>query len=585
MTEMSIRILKRSSLQVAPEAIWFRAALDRGAEDRDYDENFHHLRYLWDFGDPGATTDKVVNVPRAHTDLNRAFGQHAVHVFTRPGSYQVTCTVHDRDGLVGMARLDVEIADPETVFPAAQTVLLSHDASRSARHPDAQIVETWEDAASALEELDAPGRLLLPRGANIEVTGQGFGRRNPNVYLSSWGPDAASPVLRTNSQTKTCLRIDRDFEGDFVLTGGIRLIGDWDSTTEDGVHSSSASGLRVPAYHDTVYVVVDETYVSGFGQGITLIRDFDDRGPKTTSFVLHNSIITNWGDYGIWGGSNRKGFLGLIGSVIAQDPEAMQGGAGGRDFEGNQQGPVRISHHGHVVVDACDLFSRNGWTQVGTSGLPGQQPCLRLGASLGDGSMRAVVTRNAMEGGGPVLTARRAGRDDTPHPVHILVEKNYLMASAYSGQLISVNCAGITLRNNIGVKPDMDFLFGRWTGAIVAAPLLPPDYSAPENGGYAVEVYNNTIACLLNDENRNDHRLTLTEDIDDWTIFSDENNVIYTPNAPSQQPEDPILETVPIETAGGTWRPRFHGLKFNHYPGLRAAQTTMDTRWATPEGI
>jgi hypothetical protein len=64
---VDVSILKRSALSVAPETVFFRAritapGLSEAADRGRYDESFHKPLYVWDFGDPGAVSDKVVNL-------------------------------------------------------------------------------------------------------------------------------------------------------------------------------------------------------------------------------------------------------------------------------------------------------------------------------------------------------------------------------------------------------------------------------------------------------------------------------------------------------------------------------------------
>jgi hypothetical protein len=127
---VAIQIMGRSDLEVAPEAVWFRADVTDSSVTAtnaigSYDESFHKLTYIWDFGDPGAASDKLTNVPVAHNDLNKAYGKHAAHVYASPGIYTVTCTVYaENRTLIGSDMQQVIVGDPDTLFTGNRTILL-----------------------------------------------------------------------------------------------------------------------------------------------------------------------------------------------------------------------------------------------------------------------------------------------------------------------------------------------------------------------------------------------------------------------------------------------------------------------------
>jgi hypothetical protein len=62
---VTIEIMNRSDQQVAPEAVMVSGQRVGRVGDAEpfaigaYDESFHKLTYIWDFGDPGAASDKL----------------------------------------------------------------------------------------------------------------------------------------------------------------------------------------------------------------------------------------------------------------------------------------------------------------------------------------------------------------------------------------------------------------------------------------------------------------------------------------------------------------------------------------------
>jgi len=579
--EVGVSILKRSALSVAPEAVFFRArvagpglteATDRGS----YDESFHKVLYIWEFDDPGAASDKVVNLPEAHNDLNRAYGKEVAHVFTGPGLYRVHCTAYAPDGaLIGEDAIEVEIGDPDTVFAEDRTILLDPDGQGDARtHPGAQIFTDWEAGWQALRDLDAPGRLLLKRGTSLRLPESlRIPRNMPNVYLSAWG-SGPRPVLSAEGD-RALIIVNHRFEGDTVLRG-IALRGDWDSTTETG---TQIPGLMTEQTHDRS-VLVDDCTFSGFGITFFVRRDVEGRNFRSL-FALHNCDITNWGDYGVFVDLNLDQFIAILGCAIHQTPEALMGGGGSKSGDTNQHGPIRIAHGGHTHISACDLFSRNGWSMA--AGIAADQPCLRWSTSQDEQAetrSSAMVERCAMEGGFDIVAVRDQNSRGPYYGTNFVMDKCLLVGTARTWTGVHVGLTGTTVRNTIMVRPDTPMLTNAWAAWVIRAEDNPEGQNDPFD---PVEIYANTLVNLMSDANRDGRALAAERDIDLFETFSFENNLVYAPNATGQQPEDPRLSPEPMPTSGGVWRSRYLGPR---YRGLsdRGAQPDLDRRFATPEG-
>ncbi|MEM9878953.1 MAG: hypothetical protein AAF862_06720, partial [Pseudomonadota bacterium] len=72
--------INKANQRCAPEAIQFGctvagASVSEPSGRNMYSETFHDLVYVWDFGDPGAVSDKVVNLPAAWNDFNKGHGK------------------------------------------------------------------------------------------------------------------------------------------------------------------------------------------------------------------------------------------------------------------------------------------------------------------------------------------------------------------------------------------------------------------------------------------------------------------------------------------------------------------------------
>jgi hypothetical protein len=578
---VDVSILKRSALSVAPETVFFRAritapGLSEAADRGRYDESFHKPLYIWDFGDPGAVSDKVVNLPRAHNDLNRAHGKEVAHVFTRPGRHRVRCTAYAPDGaLIGEDAMDVDVGDPARVFAGEQTVLLD-PAGRGdpGRYPDAQVVTGWNDGWDALRELEAPGRFLLKRGTTLRLTEPlRISRDLPNAYLSAWG-EGARPVLSAEND-EALIIVNHHFAGDAVFRG-LALRGGWDSTTETG---TQVPGLMTDQTHDRT-VLADDCTFTGFG--ITFfVRSPADGERHGSLSALHNCDITNWGDYGVYTGGNLDQFLAFLGTAIHQHPEAFMGGGGRKERDTNQHGPIRISHGGHTHISACDLFSRNGWSMA--TGIAADQPCLRWSTGQDEQAetrSSCVVERTAMEGGFDIVAVRDQNDRGPYYGTNFVMDKCLLVGTARTWAGVHVGLTGTTVRNCIMVRPDTPMLTNAWEGWVIRAADNPEGQNDPRD---PVEIYANTMVNLMSDANRDGRALATERDIDLFETFSFENNLVFAPNATGQQPEDPRLSGDPMVTVGGTWRPRYLGPRYRDLIG-RGGQLNLDRRFATPGG-
>jgi hypothetical protein len=197
---VTIQIMNRSDQQVAPEAVWFRANVSDASVNQNlslgaYDESFHKLTYIWDFGDPGAASDKLTNVPVAHNDLNKAYGKQAAHVYASPGIYTVTCTVYaENRTLIGSDMQQVIVGDPDTLFTGNRTILLDPAWCRRQRRLSG--VAGCHDGQSGAKRGDEHRRGLSGPGKarhHHDHVGSVFQITNPattNLYVGTYGSGA-----------------------------------------------------------------------------------------------------------------------------------------------------------------------------------------------------------------------------------------------------------------------------------------------------------------------------------------------------------------------------------------------------------
>ena len=578
---ITIEIVDRSGDGLAPEGIFFEARTD-GFEvpqrllPTEYDPSFHDLRYHWVITRDGAApvarqSQRLRNLPLVHNDTNTAFGKRIGHVFTEPGRYLVTCIVRDSDGLEALASLPVTIDDPETAFPGPLTILVDPSGRGDRDYIGAPIVGDPLTAAALAAEQSAPVRILLARGQVFETPRIAFGQRHHGLWLGAFGPENRPPPVLTKTTTEDdVILIGSRYQG-MVRISGITFRGPWDSTRE--------TGLRVNAigYHwreTPHYTVITDCDFDGWNMAVYCPPDKERTGVPLSTY-LHDCTITNWGDYGVYVPDQPAGHLSITACTIAQHEEARMGGPKQAPF--NHHGPIRISWTGRVYMAACDLFSRNGWSA--NDGRPSDQPCIRWNSSMREGTS-GVIERVAMEGGEVNFVASNAGVEPNHYLSNLLVEKCLIVGSSTTHLHVLTHTNGLTLRNLLAIKPNRPAVTSQWHGF---AHCLHHDNFNFLDPDAPIRVYSNTIVTLLDDENRQNRDLRAVWGIEEFEVFSNENNVLIAPNTAHPRAEDPGASPREIETIAGVWRSRYQGVRYG--PSTitgGAAQLEMDRRFATP---
>jgi len=201
---------------VAPLAVLFDATDSTGAA-----RPFHDLHYAWNFGD----ADGGAWAATAH-GKNTATGPVAAHVFTKPGTYQVSVTVRNAQGKGATAKVSVKVegADDHWVHT---TTCVSSDTDFTACPVGAQQITTTNFATIA--EAVKPGRrILLRRGdkwaanANLSLDGKEpgmLGAFGPCTSPDARGICANAPEI-TSSQADAVISVAEDWRVmDLKFTG------------------------------------------------------------------------------------------------------------------------------------------------------------------------------------------------------------------------------------------------------------------------------------------------------------------------------------------------------------------------------
>lgn len=140
---------------VAPLAVFFDAS---GSEAAGSPRPFHELEYSWDFADRESGEFRPSGLSK-----NRAAGPLAGHVFERPGHYEVTLKIRDRDGHVAESPVAIDVLDPERIYAGQATVCFANQADFTGCPAGARRVVA-HDLVALAAHVARGVRLLLRRG-------------------------------------------------------------------------------------------------------------------------------------------------------------------------------------------------------------------------------------------------------------------------------------------------------------------------------------------------------------------------------------------------------------------------------------
>jgi hypothetical protein len=359
---------------VAPFGAFFRATDLSGfsvlddAADGEYDPSQHRITFVWNFGDRDYTPLISPNIPSQWQDTNLAFGRQVAHVWNSPGRYVVSCVAIDDSGAWGKATFDIVVEDPNRFYARNSTFCVSQSGNFAGAPAGSQKFRSMEEARSAIQAYTRTtrdrARLLVRAGETFVNTpafdfGSGDFRENLKSFQTGtfggkdrtrFTVDSAAHGLRymapANRYTRRFAIVDIDFQGP------------WDSATETGPVVGVASTItsRSP-------ILVHRCRFNGFSE-----LSFEHLEDEQTSFILSDSEVTNWANYGI---AFTPARMAVIGCDIHQHADALggvnQGVGDQRPFElGNRHGPFR-GGGSQFFCSATSWFSRNGWSASGTT--------------------------------------------------------------------------------------------------------------------------------------------------------------------------------------------------------------------------
>ena len=557
----SIEILTVSTAApVSPAGVWLEAQNlsgfnvgDGPAAGEHYDPSAHEITYVWTVrGQPLANYASPENMVAGWNNPNVAYGKKVAFVFPDPGSYTIDLWAIDSEGNIAVAEETITVADADTLYPGDLTICFSNDPGETwaGEKPGCRRATSESELQGMLQATaPTPARILFKRGqtaTNVDL----FLDWAQLGYVGDWGT-GAKPILEETGDNYLFNFWDGASSPEFTCHN-IDFRGRWDSTTETG------RPTRTPFFFLIQSTACHWLFHNNSFDGFTDLS-MSVRATLPSTVIFADNAVTNWRDYGIFCDSsdNPASRMAIIGSKLAQHPDAMNGGDKNGLF--NTHGAIRYAGTYNVYIAGCDLFSRCGWSGLGTD--TAEQPCLRVN-SLGYADRYLNVERCVMEGGWRVvsLSGQNGGPGGTvENPGNYILDKVLMIAGAKTlGPFSIPQFGGTTFRNVIGIVPNTPqwHVGGNWPSVF----SFVPDNPAGDNGQAPVAVHSSSFVCLI--DSANDQSITWSLD-DGSTAFASktlENNVSHAAdlNVPVTG-DGPLDLTTTISGVSA----RYKGVRFN----------------------
>ncbi|SNS78081.1 sialate O-acetylesterase [Tropicimonas sediminicola] len=541
----TLSILTHQPQSIAPAGVFFEAEVTGiGGEAPN-----HELRFKWRFGE---VADNPLDLPRNAAiwgnTLSEAYGPTASHVFTRPGTYTVTCEVTDGSRTL-TGTTEIAIADPDEIYTGSATWVVAADGDFTGAPAGAVQYTDLGAALTAYRTKSAPTRLLLKRGESYPIAAQyevrSWGGRN-NYTVGTWG-SGANPVIDSSGSAYDTFVRGNCSDIQFI---DIDFLGAFDPTTETG----TSQEIFLLTYDGNL--TFQGCNFRNFGIAINFQH-------TTGALSMLGCSMQGWQGYGILAQNSQ--YVGLTGCRIEQDPAGLGGGP--KDGSGHcVHGPLRFgspSADGFNVVDQCQFFSRNGWSYA--VGRIAHQACIRWNVSGIEGA-RINVQRIVAEGGWTVIDSFGNTSTSPELPGEVIFEKSLLIGTANSHGAFRLGHSGFTARNNVMIFPNVptETNFGP-----SAAFKWDVDSSTAENDAGAFRIYSNTVIDLRDDSNTLGATVAVETPPAAFTGVEAANNLVFHPNVTGGDTgAAPLDDTVLFQAL---------------YPGLHDFENTpLDAAYASP---
>lgn len=542
---VSITTIEQTSL-IAPTVVYADATSISGMAAQDgadpgevYDPSFHEITFIWTLTRPAGASSvwsPTLAMPTAWNNRNLAYGKRVAFVLDEPGNYTLDLWCVDVNGVTATASKSFTVQDPDAVFTGSRTILYDPaGVGDPATYPGANVQTTWAGVKAARTALGSTtARMLVKRGE--QITGEqiaNFGSGVNNIRIGPWG-SGATPILGPRGvDADYMIKEDGSGGNDELIIYGVNFQGGWDSTTETGIPELPFQLFRnstrgnIPYFQLIHQCGFDGLVSCWITSGLT---NFEARS------CYSECTITNWRDYGLFmadggdpSGDNR---LAILGCSVRQHVDALSGGAKNSLF--NTHGCFRTTGMQNTYVAGCSMFSRSGWSGLGTR--TADNGALRLNTQGNEGH-NYVIDRVAVEGMIRVENAENGNND--PAGNYLFDRVVQIAGGRCYNPLFSVQYGGATIRNYHGTMFNVPADHGAIMGEFISAET---DGLDAVNVASPVRIYNSTFLDLRNDANASGAPDAVS--FNNFSAGVENNNILHAPNRSS-----PVVGDAPLDMA------------------------------------
>jgi len=214
-----------------------------------------------------------------------------------------------------------------------------------------------------------------------------------------------------------------------------------------------------------------------------------------------------------------------------------------------RHGPIRLAVPDNVTICKNELENYAGWSSDGAV----HQSCTRWnsdGTSLGGG----LITMNKMTGGWETLVVQPANTSIRQYPTNpLVIEQNEFVGTDNTKTFIGLASTNILIRNNFGIKSDVQNTYGAFSSFVRAARYT--DATLTDVDANDIHLINNTIANLTSAANGAVDTVILEEPDDanntPFANVNEFNNLLHMPDRPTPLP----INYSPLDE-GNYYRPK-----------------------------
>lgn len=507
---LTLSVTESVSSGVAPFAVFFDATASTSTQTT---RPIHDVFYAWDFGDTTAGT--WANGTGANTSKNAAYGPVSSHVFETAGTYTVTLTAFDGVSISSTTKtITVTAADAE--WTGLKTVYYSTGAAPVAGVngvlSGAVYVGGVTDLSASFAANKGTGnkRHLLQAGQTFNTSGQ--------IIIDVGGPSmfgkfgtGTTPVVNATS-----------VQGVFRMSSASTptTVSDWriQDIKVFGNNTTTYAVASAHHFHDLLMLRMEAEQVSNLVWFPGSQIDASNAAVPGTHALWDKWFVVDCTVYNLQ--TSASGPNAIFGNgrriaVMGCNIDNNANGEHGFRFQQLDRGVISCNTIQGIAVGKVNITVR-GPNFAGTSTIP-----------AGEYSEKIVISDNYLVAGDSPGVVGFGPENGTIVEVgrNIIFERNFILGSVSSTNMITISSIDTTLRNNMINMPSVgNHAFGFLPGGIVPSPTRGAVYNNTVYKGNATDGGWGFVSLYFTTDSGNPNPTMA------GCTFDVKNNIIYVPN-------------------------------------------------------